>query len=279
MRFSPIGVCILVLSFCVGLWLFSRPAFALDFGETTQLSVPDSGNGSLLLAQQATLTQAGTLQSLSFFVTSTGGDLRLGLYAANGPGGNPGTKLAETAAFTPVAGWNTHVTTTTPELAVGTYWLAYWPQSNSLGFVKTEGGLIAWYPLTYSSGSLPATFGTSVTTEAVHWSFYGTVTVSGSPPPQVTGVTMQWTFLPGLPITFAWDYPPLAGQTVSLTGGNFELIRDGILLAAVVSYVDDQLTFTGQDTSVSSGQHCWAVRAVLGAEISLFSNEVCAYVP
>lgn len=52
---------------------------------------PDSGNGNLLLAQDAVLSQPGTLQSLSFYVTAAG-RLRLGLYDATGPGGGPGAR-------------------------------------------------------------------------------------------------------------------------------------------------------------------------------------------
>lgn len=81
------------------------------FGETTILPGADNGNANLLVAQAATLTQGGTLQSLSFYVTTAAGNLRLGIYDASGPGGGPGALLASTASFAPASGWNTVLTT------------------------------------------------------------------------------------------------------------------------------------------------------------------------
>src|SRR5258708_29241574 len=57
------------------------PPPTITMGETScALPGTDSGNAGLLLRQAATLTQAGTLQSLSFCVTTPAGQLRLGLY-------------------------------------------------------------------------------------------------------------------------------------------------------------------------------------------------------
>src|ERR1700741_2643841 len=103
-------------------------------GETTITPNNDSGNANLLLAQQATLSQSATIQSMSFYVTAAAGQLRFGIYDATGPGGGPGTKIAETAEITPVVGWNTANVTSQVTLTSGTYWLAYLPSSNSLGF-------------------------------------------------------------------------------------------------------------------------------------------------
>ena len=61
----------------------------ITIGETNTLPIEDGNNGNLLIAQQATLTQAATIQSLSFYVTNAAGDLRLGIYDATGPGGDP----------------------------------------------------------------------------------------------------------------------------------------------------------------------------------------------
>jgi hypothetical protein len=151
----------------------SPPPVPVTFGETAILPESDSGNGNLLLAQSATLTTPGTLQSLSFYVTGVAGLLRLGLYS--NVGGAPGVKLAETAAFTPVVGWNTQPVLAPASLSSGTYWLAYLPQSSALAFrVDTTSGMIRWVPFIF--GVMPATFPTSgVTTEAHHWSLYGTL--------------------------------------------------------------------------------------------------------
>jgi hypothetical protein len=129
----------------------------------------------LLLAQNATLANAGTLQSLSFYVRVIGGDLRLGIYNAAGPGGGPGAKLAETGSFTPVAGWNTQPVLVPVALAPGVYWLAYLPQSSALGFWKgtTTGVGGKYYSVPF--GALPATFSTAPASTPSHWSMYGTV--------------------------------------------------------------------------------------------------------
>ena len=82
------------------------PPGIITMGETNVLSVGDSGNGNLLCAQQAILSQTATLQSLSFYVNTAGGNLILGVYDATGTGGAPGLLKATTASFTPVVGWN-----------------------------------------------------------------------------------------------------------------------------------------------------------------------------
>jgi hypothetical protein len=89
-----------------------------------------SGMGNRLVAQQVTLSQSATIQSLSYYVATTGGQLRLGIY--NNSGSAPGALVAQTAAFTPVAGWNTQAVTTPVSLSPGTYWLVFLPQNNTL---------------------------------------------------------------------------------------------------------------------------------------------------
>ncbi len=122
------------------------------------MGVNDSGNGNLLVSQKATLGQAGILRRLSFYVTTAAGDLRLGVYAPNGPSGGPGQKLAETSSFVPTAGWNTVNVLSPITLAAGSYWLAYLPSSSSLGFRVGNGGEARWQ--SYSYGPMPATFPT-----------------------------------------------------------------------------------------------------------------------
>ena len=130
----------------------------------------DYGNGNILIVQQADLSQAATIQSLSFYVTSASGQLRLGIY--DDSNGNPGTLRAETAAFTPVVGWNTKPVLTPVLLPAGTYWLAYLPQSNSLHFrVALNGSARGYY---YSYGPMPTTFPSPPLTADVHWSLYAT---------------------------------------------------------------------------------------------------------
>jgi hypothetical protein len=132
----------------------------------------DSGNGNLLVAQEAVLSQSATIQSLSFYVTNAAGQLRLGIY--DDAGGRPGTLKAQTQAFTSVVGWNTRNVTTPVLLPAGTYWLTYLAQSNSLRFRVALNGLAWGYQYAFAAmpNTPPAnTLGTAV----AHWSFYATL--------------------------------------------------------------------------------------------------------
>jgi hypothetical protein len=148
-----------------------------QFGETAVLAQDDAGNGGVLVAQEAVLAQAGTLQTLSFYVTTASGQLRLGIYDATGPGGGPGSKLAETAEFAPQVGWNTVALSSAVALPAGTYWLAYLSNTNALHFLISASGKGRWYSVTY--GPLPATYSSSAASGAYHWSFYGTLATGG----------------------------------------------------------------------------------------------------
>jgi len=156
---------------------------SITMGETSNsLGGTDSGNGNLILAQQTTLAQSATLQSMSFYVNAAAGKLRLGVYDATGPSGGPGAKVAETGEITPVAGWNTSATTTHPALAAGTYWLAYWSNNSSLSYPVANTGSHKFYTLTYSSASMPATYSTTPTSGTAHWSLYASLSSGSSGP-------------------------------------------------------------------------------------------------
>jgi len=149
----------------------------ITVGETSVLSMNYSGLGNRLVAQQVTLSQSATIQSLSYYVGTASGQLRLGIY--NNAGSNPGTLLAQTAAFTPVVGWNTQPVPTPTLLPAGTYWLAFLPQNNSLaGRVATTG---TGRHYTYTFGALPASFSSSPTSGAFHFSLYATLSTGPVP--------------------------------------------------------------------------------------------------
>src|SRR5271165_3447900 len=180
-------------------------AQTFPIGETSVLTTPDGGNANLDLAQSATLTQTGTLQSLSFYVTTAAGNLVLGVYGPNASG-TPGQLLAYTKPFVPVVGWNTQPVVTQTVLSPGTYWLAYWPSSNALGF--TYGSAGQWYgdQLTYT-GVLPNTYAKTLA-GAGHWSFYATLAGSSSSPSPTPTPTPTPT--PGT--------IPVGGPTANVTG-------------------------------------------------------------
>lgn len=176
-------------------------------GETSILPINDSGNGNLLIAQPITLTQAGIIQSLSFYVTTVGGQLRLGIYGNNA--GNPGNKLAETNAFTPVAGWNTANVTSSLTMQPGTYWIAYLPQSNTLGFRNTQsGGPIKLKAFTF--GSLPTVFPSGPSSQNAHFSFYATFQEGAVPTVWVNSVAPGGVVPP---------IPPAGGDIWTLLDG------------------------------------------------------------
>src|SRR5882724_9580015 len=149
-------------------------ATPVSLGETTVFSDGDGGNGNLLLVQDATLSRAATLKSLSFHVNAPAGNLRLGIYDATGPNGGPGALKAQTASFTPAAGWNTRSVTTPVSLPPGKYWLAYFPSSSALQFPAnfSVGSAMGAY---LRFGPMPAKFPAISVTGALHWSLYGTL--------------------------------------------------------------------------------------------------------
>jgi glucose/arabinose dehydrogenase len=160
----------------------------ITIGETTVFSDNDGGNGNLLLVQDATLTQAATLQSLSFYVTAASGSLRLGLYDASGPGGGPGALKAQTSAFNPVVGWNTANVVAPVSLPAGNYWLAYLPSSNGLNFaVNFNVGSFRYAGVAF--GPMPAVFPAIAGQGTTHWSLYGTLTGSAPLVPPQTPCT------------------------------------------------------------------------------------------
>jgi hypothetical protein len=176
----------------------------LVFGETNVLSFDDSDNANLLIAQQATLAQAGTLQSLSFYVSTPAGKLRLAVYDATGTAGRPGIKKAETAEITPGPGWNTANVTAPVALPAGTYWLAYLASDANLHFLRASSGSCYYYGVAY--GALPTTFSTNPTSFTSHWSFYGTLNAAG-------GTNQP----PGVATAAAASPNPVSGTTSSLS--------------------------------------------------------------
>lgn len=146
-------------------------------GETTVFSGNDNGNGNLLLVQDAVLSQAATIQSLSFYVSSASGNLRLGIYDASGPGAGPGTLKAQTNQLSPIVGWNTAPVIAPVSLPPATYWLAYLPSSSSLNFAANF-GIGSYRYATFAFGPMPATFPAIVGQGTTHWSLYGTLTLN-----------------------------------------------------------------------------------------------------
>jgi hypothetical protein len=119
-------------------------------------------------------SQSATLQNLSFYVKTAGGNLRLGIYDTTGPNGGPGLLKAQTNSFTPVVGWNTANVIAPVSLTAGNYWLAYLPSSDSLHFAANfSSGSYKYANVTF--GPMPATFPAVAGQGTTHWSLYGTL--------------------------------------------------------------------------------------------------------
>jgi hypothetical protein len=155
----------------------NAPPMDIKVGETNMLANDDSMNSNKLLAQEVTLADTATLKSLSFYVKTAAGKLKLGVYDDDGPNGGPGTKLAETAEFDAVAGWGAQNVVQTKLLQPGKYWLAYAPSDDGLVFLLSgaDDGKLAHFDRTYD-GALPDMFSDMPTNDTRHWSFYMTLT-------------------------------------------------------------------------------------------------------
>jgi Protein of unknown function (DUF4038)/Concanavalin A-like lectin/glucanases superfamily/Putative collagen-binding domain of a collagenase len=175
----------LTLLALAGAFAQQAAATPITIGETALFGSNDSGNGNLLLVQDATLSQSATIKSLSFYVRAASGNLRLGVYDATGSGGGPGTLKAQTNGFTPVAGWNTVNVITPVSLPAGNYWLAYLPSSSSLSFAANF-TIGSYQYANFTFGAMPATFPAIVGQGTTHWSLYGTLDTTSTPTPTPT---------------------------------------------------------------------------------------------
>jgi hypothetical protein len=202
-----------------------------------------------------TLSQPGSLQSLSFHVVTAAGKLRLGLYDSTGPNGGPGKKLAETGEITPVVGWNT-ASALSAVVASGTYWLAYLPSDNGLAFNVDRSGAGTQRMYSVAYGPLPAVFSTTPTSSASQWSFYG-------------------TFIPG---TVAAAHSIQLNWDTSATATSYNLYK-GTTTGGPYSPVISSTTTAYLDQGLNMGTYFYVATAVNDAGESGYSNEFKGVVP
>jgi microcystin-dependent protein len=113
-----------------------------------------SGNYTGLTMVQATLTQTGVLQSVSWWSQGSTGHVLLGVYADNS--NVPGTLLAQGTAVIPASGLTTIPMNTNPTLTAGKYWLAVQVESATSGYYDTTAGSLGYFDSSVSwTGSLP----------------------------------------------------------------------------------------------------------------------------
>jgi hypothetical protein len=156
----------------------------LTIGETNILSGDDTNSGDLA-SQAATLGQTATIQSMSFYVSTASGKIRLGIYDATGSGGGPGKLLASTDDVTPITGWNTVNVTTPVTLSAGTYWLTFLASTQNMHYpITTATGSAKYYAYTY--GAFPSNYSSSTNSMTAHWSFYATLVTTDIIKPTIT---------------------------------------------------------------------------------------------
>jgi hypothetical protein len=182
MKWTTVG---LLVALAVATLAGPSRAQTITIGETATLGIADNGNAGLLLAQGPyQLSQAATINSLSFYTTTVSGHLRLGVYTSGTNHNCKGGSLkAQTNAVTPSSNsWNTANVITPVQLPAGSYCLAYEVSSNSTGFRKGQstGQSIVYYSKSF--GAFPATFSSNPATDPYHWSFYATLTVTRTAP-------------------------------------------------------------------------------------------------
>ena len=196
----------------------------ITIGQTTVLSGTDGGNGGYLIAQNATLSQVATLQSESFYVSTAGGTLILGIYDSTGTNGGPGNLIAAASAFTPVAGWNT-VALPAIALAPGTYWLAYLASSNALGFPASQTG--SFYAKSGETAAVTPYPISGASSGGTNWSLYVTLSPGGTPTPTptptpspVAGTAPMITLPAGFGLTYNYTPNPSVSAASQIVASN-----------------------------------------------------------
>jgi hypothetical protein len=132
----------------------------------------DEGNmQDLLTARKVTLTATQTFSGITMYTTTSGGNVRYGLYDATGPSGQPGNKLAETPEIFNDFGYSPAYFPNRLALGPGDYWVAFLVADNGANTRKdSASGSYCRYSYTY--GSLPATFSTSPTCGTTDYSIF-----------------------------------------------------------------------------------------------------------
>jgi len=222
---------------------------SINIGDTTVLANDDTVSGNTMIAQSATLGQSATVMSMSIYVPTAAGNVRMGIYDSTGPGGGPGGLLAYTGELVLASGWNSANVVSPVFLSTGTYWLTYLPSSNSAHFRRTGTGSAKYYSYTY--GTLPSQFSTTPISVTEHWSFYATLSTGGTTAPTVS-------------IT-----APANNATVSGTTSVTAIASDNLGVTNVEFYVNGSLS---SSVSASPYSFSWNTTTVSNGGYTLFAK-------
>ena len=145
-------------------------------GEQTVLELDDGGHGDVLIAQLATLSQTATVISMSIFVNTVSGSLRLGIY--DDLAGVPNNLVTQSAAFVVSAGLNTQ-SVTQVQMVAGTYWLAFLPSDGTQSIPATNNSGTRIFT-GFSFGPLPSPFPGPSPSSVKHWTLFATLDTNPS---------------------------------------------------------------------------------------------------
>jgi preprotein translocase subunit SecG len=146
------------------------------FGDTNIEGASDGWQNVWVWAEKWTLSNSGTVQSMTVYVQSyvSGCKLRLGIY--NDASNYPGSLVAGGDELTVGAtGWNTVTFSTPGQLTAGNYWLSVLVEYGNKGYVgrgTASGGTIYFKAAT--STTMPRTFPSGGTSSSYQESLYAT---------------------------------------------------------------------------------------------------------
>lgn len=132
-------------------------------------------------ASKYTLTEAGTIESLSLYLYVADGNVRYAIYSDDA--GAPGALQCETPGREASSGWFEIDTETNPTLPAGTYWLAWQVFRDTVNISALDGDANQHAFIAHAWGDFPDPFGTP--SYDIHaYSIYATYTAA---PPVVGG--------------------------------------------------------------------------------------------
>jgi hypothetical protein len=233
-------------AFTVGLLSTGTASASVFFGNPTALPESLAGTSNLLLGFRITVTTSGSLEAFGVHFRSGSGQANVGLYAADGGGGEPGTLVAQTGAFTIASGVLERLPTAPVTLTPGNYWIMadYSGAGPTLGGASTgaSADVVKYRTLTFT-GSLPVSFASgqtfTYTGQKLNYyiivssptSVHSAIFIKGDAVPGIAGASFSSFGVPA--ISSASGAVAVLGTWTGPTGGGAGIFAEGLLVAAV----------------------------------------------
>ncbi|MBN2778236.1 MAG: hypothetical protein JXR36_11370 [Bacteroidales bacterium] len=134
-----------------------------DYGNTGSAGSYNTGWAGYVAYIPVNITSAGTLSTLNIYLGNVSGTVRMALYNSSN------SKIAETNAVTAVNGLNEITPTTTPDIAAGSYYLAFQVSSSSTYVYRnsTGTGEVDEY-WSYTYGAFPSSLNLSGSSDGLY---------------------------------------------------------------------------------------------------------------